>query len=305
MYNPFLFFVTMMILNFYVNSTKFISPDEITWSKYITSFTNLELNSSSYSNFRNNIDFINQNNKYYNFNLGVTRYFHVDRTEFLTNFLYSSKYYIKDGEYFLTSERGMFSKVKNGFYFDWNEKGLFSTFQERIYSNSLASQVSIYLLECLLKINGIISTTDNLSRNLNDITDIIEKQRKYEGDHFSSPIHYINYVISNGINVKTNLNENVVLESNRLIFKNKDFNIYDSPIVVELSLDPTYIQFYDGSVLHLNRISNQANYYALIVGYGKEKNEEYYIIKTSFDFTFKLRTSSTSILSSYTLSFLR
>ncbi len=308
MYSSSLFILIALLLNLFVSSTNFLSVDNINWSMYIASFSNLDLNSSSYSNFRDNIDFVQKNNKYYNSNLGVTPYFHYDRTVFSLNFLHSVKYYIKAGEYFglSNSEKEFFSKLKNGFYFNWNEKGVFPSFKEyKFHTKFLAAHVAVSLVSSILKIKYNVDI--NSSDKIIEVAEIIEKQRNQDGDHFSSPIHYIEYMLGHDDFLKQFTLSDT--ESGRLELKTDNFNIYAGPIVVELSLDPTYIQFYDGSVLHLNRLSNQANYYGLIVGYGKDKNEDYYIIKTSFSSEFgydsciKLRVSSTAILSRYTVNY--
>ena len=304
--------------------------NDVNWSDYLLIFNDITIDSNSYINFKKNVANGLEYMKRNKVSLGISPYLHVSSSAFNELFTENPKYYSKVykaqnlGDY-------VFKNYPDNSHFSWIEKEIINLIEPNennkdnswIYSSKGA-------IEALFNLkNGYRVEIDT-----QNILFCTIKQSMFDGDNFNSPYHFFEYSIDNPIiisdyrtgstddcisnSMNSKYRRNIEAGNLRGLFGisippvskiSSDCDIYNGPIVVELSLDPFQMQYYDGLLITSNKISNFANYYGLIVGYGKEKGQSYWIIQTSLGSSWgdngciKMNINSDSIISGYQIEF--
>lgn len=318
----FTIFFSLLVIRVFSNNEK-IRISEISWGKYLSMYSDLEIKEDSYINFKNNIDRATKYESVTKTSVNVTPFLHIADHLFTNIFTAAHNYYKKvevtPSKSKITSSLPLI--IPNNFQFSWIEKGIVTS------NNNYNFESWIYPVKNLIESIYYITYGYNINLDMMNILKCSNEQAQVENDYFISPYHFLQFSINNLIlssdykrtqgNIcisSSKFDSNELTDIDNFLIGNvgkitTDVNIYRGPIVVELSLDQNKIKYYDESILKIERLNETANYYGLIVGYGKENDESYWLIQTSFGSSwgingcFKLSIDSTSILTYYQIIF--
>lgn len=292
----------------------------ITWNQYLSQFRDINIGTMAYLNFKDNIDFIDNSNV----NIGLSPLLHINRGNFNSHFQINGHKIPDSFKYDFEKVKGDFISLGTNRYFSWREKGILS--DDILLFDQYPSWVSMVklLIEAKYKfeydINFNVDPKNILLCSYDDLSISDDSQDK----SINTPYYFLRRSLKNQILLadyqRKSEDEEICIEtewdgvSNRREFRTIEentlpvlyqltgnINIYNGPIVAELDLDPSLLQFYDGSFIEYYSTSEFPNYTGLIIGYGNEDGIQYWIIQTNFgkswgnEGSFKINAKSNAI----------
>lgn len=250
---------------------------DITWAEYKNYYPGILTKSNSFQIFKQNIEFILDSNE----KAEISPFLHVDTKEFSKRFSVNEE---RIPDQFLYSASYYKNIFRNNAYFNWRDKGVTND------PKNIEVGSWIFVVKDIIETKIRLSTGYEISVDKDNILlcSLVESPYWFLKRSLSNPILLSDYPRSfNERNkcIETLIDHNNKVESNslqKLSTLNGKFNIYDSPVIVELYLDPTIVQFYDGTILNLSSTNKESNYFAIIIGYGHDNDHDYWIIKMNF-----------------------
>lgn len=296
----------------------------ITWGQYLSEFNDINIGPMAYRNFKDNIGFIENSNSKYGTTMNSSPYLHIDREAFAAYFQVN-KHKIPDTfVYDFEKVKSDFISLGGGRYFSWREKGIL--FDEILSIGQYQSWISITKLaiESKYKFETDISFNVDYKNIILCSQSDLSISNENQGEPVNTPYYFLKRSLKNQVLLadyqRNNKNKEICIETEWDDISNKrkfmtieenslpalyhltgNINIYNGPIIVELDLDPSLVQFYDGSFIDYDSNSEFPNYTGLIIGYGNEDGIQYWIIQTNLgkswgnEGTFRINAKSNAI----------
>lgn len=295
-----------------------LSIEKISWSEYITHFKGIGIDSSSFRNFKENLAHILKYNEKNPKNiLGISPMLHLSREQFEMNFEENSQTGSQSFSYEPSIFNGLFSGMINGKYYNWKDKKMI------VVSDSYDGKPNswIYTAKSIIESLYMIRYDSIIDLDIINIRKCADNFYK-SNIGFSKLYSFLEYSGVNSILLSSykRVNSNCLVDESHSVSEIERIkvvtseSIYFGPIIVEMDLNFDSIRYYQSSnnlqsskILLLESMNKIPNYSALIVGFGRELDTNYFIIQTflgnswGFEGTFKLDVNSNSIKSIYSI----
>lgn len=288
--------------------SKSLSINEISWSEYIGTLKDSTIDSNSYKMFKDATIKITDHNKDSQTKWGVTPFLHVSTDDFSKRFARSNELVLSEYNYKVEVAAKIFSQLPSNKYFSWADKEVLTTATDDLiaWPNVVSSFVEIYYkIRSDLRFSVDTINIQSCYSGIYDALNSITKSNTLLSDYQRRNSDCIPMIIHNLRERGYDYQEIRKIEAMSLpSFQEitSSIDIYSSPMIVEISVDSIEnLQYYDNSILTLDSDEKSPNYSAIIIGYGKDGEVPYWIVRANFgsswgfEGNFKLNPTSTGI----------